>query len=55
MVASITDDTSHGSYTGGSDSWYGNWTTHQLLVLQEMHWEMTSSQIIIEDGQQMMY
>ena len=27
MVASITDDTSHGSYTGGSDSWYGNWTT----------------------------
>ena len=27
MVASITDNTSHGSYTGGSDSWYGNWTT----------------------------
>lgn len=27
MVASITDNTSHGSYTGGSDHWYGNWTT----------------------------
>ena len=27
MVASITDNTSHGSYTGGSDTWYGNWTT----------------------------
>tara|TARA_B100001057_G_scaffold477688_1_gene547204 strand:+ start:15583 stop:16614 length:1032 start_codon:yes stop_codon:yes gene_type:complete len=27
MVASITDNTSHGSYTGGSDSWYGNWTS----------------------------
>ena len=27
MVASITDNTSHGQYTGGSDSWYGNWTT----------------------------
>jgi len=27
MVASITDNTSHGQRTGGSDSWYGNWTT----------------------------
>lgn len=24
-VASITDDTSHGRFTGGSDFWYGNW------------------------------
>ena len=28
---------------------------HQLLVLQEMRWDLTSSQIITEDGQQMMY
>ncbi len=27
MVASITDSTDHGQRTGGSDSWYGNWTT----------------------------
>ena len=25
-VASIADDTNHGTYTGGSDSWYGNWS-----------------------------
>ena len=25
-VASITDTTNHGSYTGGSDNWYGNWS-----------------------------
>lgn len=25
-VASITDTTNHGQYTGGSDSWYGNWS-----------------------------